>query len=64
MAKRLAGDTWATLDTYPGRHASDTAESVEPQRIEGVTFHGGEAESDPRAYSESVYDLHRLVAAP
>jgi photosystem II stability/assembly factor-like uncharacterized protein len=62
MAKPLSGNTWAILDTDPGWHPSDTAESVEPQRVEGITFHGGDAEADPRAYSELLYDLHRLTA--
>jgi hypothetical protein len=62
MAKPLGGRLWAVLDTDPGWHASDTAESVEPQRIEDVVFHGGDAaELDPRAYSELAYDLDRLV---
>jgi hypothetical protein len=62
MAKPLGGKLWAVLDTDPGWHASDTAESVEPQRIEDVVFHGGDAaELDPRAYSELAYDLDRLV---
>ncbi|GIJ58433.1 DUF4132 domain-containing protein [Virgisporangium aurantiacum] len=62
MAKPLGGKLWAILETDPGWHATDTAESVEPQHIEGVTFHGGDAaELDPRTYSELVYDLDRLV---
>lgn len=62
MVKRLGGDTYAALDTDPGWHASDTAESVGPQRVEGVRFHGGTvADVAPREYSELVYDLHRLV---
>ncbi|WP_203932003.1 DUF4132 domain-containing protein [Virgisporangium ochraceum] len=62
LAKPVSADTWAVLDTDPGWHASDTAESVPPQRIEGVRFHGADAaDVDPRTRSELVYDLHRLV---
>ena len=61
-AGRCCGDLWAILETTPGWHATDTAETVEPQRVDGLAFRGGDVTGvDPRTYSELFYDLHRLV---
>jgi hypothetical protein len=61
MGKPVGGKIWAVLDTDPGWHPSDTADTVEPQRLDAIMFHGGkQSEVDARAYSELVYDLQLL----
>ena len=62
MAKALPGNAWAVLDTDPGWHASDTADSALEQTVRGVEFTDGItfAGLPPVVRSELVHDLRAL----
>ncbi|WP_146655329.1 DUF4132 domain-containing protein [Labilithrix luteola] len=65
MAQRLDARSFAVLDTEPGWHPSQTADDIEPQRIEGLRLSGGEGfgSLSPLLFSELVYDLETLTSS-
>lgn len=67
MAYPLAQGEWVVLHITPGWHPGDTADTIEPQTVDVVTFYGGEERTfgklSPIAFSELVYDLERVVSS-
>jgi hypothetical protein len=65
-AKQIGKTAWASLETEPGWHPSQSADEIEPQTLGDVVLHAEKTarfgELDPVVFSEIVYDVDAVTA--